>query len=47
MVIGQMKSLTYEKPNLLMIRNVDVNGEESFRVQNQYNLESEIRSGEE
>jgi|TARA_Y100000015_G_scaffold17574_1_gene16936 hypothetical protein len=38
---------TNEKPNLLMIRNVDVNGEESFRVQNQYNLESEIRSGEE
>jgi len=38
---------TNEKPNLLMIRNVDVNGEESFWVQSQYNLESKIRSGEE
>ena len=38
---------TNEKPNLLMIRNVDVNGEESFRVQTQHNLELAIRSEEE
>ena len=49
-VLGGVEHYGYwhnSKPNLLMIRNVDVNGEESFRVQNQYNLESEIRSGEE